>query len=482
MEKARMEQTFQIARFALGTGFQDIPPDIIDQLKRHLLDSLGSAIHAVRRPTIQKLIRQIRSLDGGGTCAIPGPDHTTVDRAAQVYTALIRYPDFMDNFLGKEATCHPSDNIGALMALVSSSRLDGKSLLTAMAAGYAIECRLVEEIPVMMKGFDHTVLLAYSLTAGVSRLLGLNEIETAHALAIAGCSLNPLVTSRASYTYEWKGLASSFVAQACVNFALMAKEGLTGPLKLFEGPKGFNEIFGLELNFDWRQEDFHLIRKCALKEFNSEVHTQPALEALQELKREHVIDIADIRAIDITTFLTCLHIVGGGAYGERKEVYSKEQADHSLPYVAAVLLIDGQVYPDQLLEERILRPDVQELLKKVKVHTKSPIHKPLVIAGLLDPYTEAYPEKLCAKTTITFMNGQQISLEKTAYHGYYTRPFDWSITEEKFLRLSKDVLDAGKQDRMIDLCKNLEYENPAEFLKILTAIDINASIPIGDRL
>jgi 2-methylcitrate dehydratase len=133
----------------------------------------------------------------------------------------------------------------ALLALASSGQ-GSKEFLAAMAVGYAVECRLVEEIPVMMKGFDHTVLLAYSLTAAISRMLHLAASEAAHALAIAGCSINPLVTSRASYTYEWKGLASSFVAQSCVNFALMAREGLTGPLSLFEGPKGFDEIFGMK--------------------------------------------------------------------------------------------------------------------------------------------------------------------------------------------------------------------------------------------
>ena len=81
-----------------------------------------------------------------------------------------------------------------------------------MAVGYQIECRLIEEVPVMKKGIDHTVLLAYSVAAALSRLVGLNEEQAAHALGIAGCSINSMVTSRASYTYEWKGFASSLDA------------------------------------------------------------------------------------------------------------------------------------------------------------------------------------------------------------------------------------------------------------------------------
>lgn len=185
MQPAQPAQTTQIAAFALGARYEDLSPDLVDQLKRHLLDSVGSFIHALDRPTIQKLIRHVRITGSSGPLRTPGLGPATVDRAGQLYTALIRYPDFMDNFLGKEATCHPSDNIGALLALVQSGKGNTQDFLTAMAVSYAIECRLVEEIPVMIKGFDHTVLLAYSLTAAASRLLALTQDQTAHALAIA---------------------------------------------------------------------------------------------------------------------------------------------------------------------------------------------------------------------------------------------------------------------------------------------------------
>src|SRR5437868_2808976 len=109
-------QNRQIAEFCLRADFSQMDPEITDQLKRHLLDSLGSFIHATSRPAIMKLVRQIRSLGENGNCFAPGEGQIAFDRAAQLYTALIRYPDFMDNYLGKEATCHPSDNIGSLLA------------------------------------------------------------------------------------------------------------------------------------------------------------------------------------------------------------------------------------------------------------------------------------------------------------------------------------------------------------------------------
>src|SRR5205814_8863719 len=140
------------------------PPNIIDQLKRHLLDAIASLVYATSAPAVQKLVKQIEALGDGGKCIVPMiKQPIAADRAAQLYTALIRYPDFMDNYLGKEATCHPSDNIGVLLAASQIRKTSGKELLTAMAISYQVECRLVEEIPVMMEGMDHTLFLAYSM-------------------------------------------------------------------------------------------------------------------------------------------------------------------------------------------------------------------------------------------------------------------------------------------------------------------------------
>ncbi|WP_082035782.1 MmgE/PrpD family protein [Pedobacter lusitanus] len=209
--------------------------------------------------------------------------------------------------------------------------------------------------------------------------------QIAHALGIIGSSVSPMVTSRASYTYEWKGMASSMDVMECLGTVFLAKEGMTGPIAIFEGPKGFKEVFGLKLDYDWAKENFELISKCVLKAYNAEVHSQPSLEAITEFKQQHHINATEVDQIEITTFLTAYHIIGSGAYGNRQIVETKEQADHSLFYLAAVALIDGEVYPDQLEPERINRKDVQELLQKVSVKTGFPIHQPISIAGLLDP-------------------------------------------------------------------------------------------------
>jgi 2-methylcitrate dehydratase len=462
-------QTGQMADFIHSVSYGHLDQTIVYQLKKHLLDSLGSLIQAQSSPTIKKFSRYVTSLGTDGNCSVPMLGNLPVDRAAEWFTALIRYPDFMDNFLGKEATCHPSDNIGPLLATGQLNNISGKDFLLAMAIGYAIECRLIEELPVMKNGFDHTTLYAYSVTGAMSKILKLTTLQTAHALGMAGVSFVPLVTSRAFYTYEFKGLASSIVALGCTNMVLMARENLTGPISIFEGPRGFEQVLGMKLKHQWSSADFNLIRKCVLKSFNAEVHTQSSLETALELKAEFKIDPAQIESIDITTFLTAYHIVGGGVYGDRKFVHSKEQADHSLPYTVAVIMLDGQLYPEQLTDERINRPDVQALLKKVKVDTVSPVHKPLPFAGILDPYTDAYPDKLKTKMVIKMITGEKFSKEKTDYHGFFTRPFSWQDTTTKFKKLTGEYISALTQEEICNTVHDFEKYSLRDLISLIAA-------------
>lgn len=448
-------QIQMMAEFATAAKFNTLPAKITQQLKIHLLDTLASVIFSIHESTPQKVAQSLGLLSG-----LEGADfplRLAADHAAQYYTSLLRYPDFMDNFLAKESTCHPSDNIGALLATAHVEEISGAAFLSALAVAYEMECRLTQELPVMIKGYDHTALLAFSATAGMSRLLGLSVAQTMNALSIAGCSYHPLVTSRASYTSQWKGLASSLVNAGCMNVCILAKQDITGPTQLFEIPeKGYNAIYGMKLEYDWSQDNLDLIPRCSLKSFNAEVHTQSSIAATLELRAQHRFNNAQIKSIDVTTFLTAYHIVGGGEYGNRTLVHSKEQADHSLPYVIAVALLDGDVQPEQLTPERITRTDVQELLQKVKVHTGFPLHKPVKMAGLLDPYTAVYPDKLKSSIAIRMEDGALIKAEKEDYKGFFTNPFTWEDAIGKFRQLTKGRIKDQTGEQIIQRVHDLE--------------------------
>jgi 2-methylcitrate dehydratase len=462
--------TTAMARFANLSAFNQLETGTVDQLKRHLLDALGSMIYASRQDTIQKCMRQLKAVQQSGDCSVPLLGTTGVDRAAQWYTQLIRYPDFMDNYLGKDATCHPSDNIGSILAAAQIVNASGRDILTAMAIAYQLQCKLVDDIPVMLKGIDHTMLLACSITATLCRLFSLNEEQAAHAIGIAACSFNPNVASRQSYTYEWKGLASSLVASACMQIVLMAKEGITGPVSYFEGSVGFEHLTGMKPHFRQEKGDFSLISRCILKSYNAEVHTQSAIEAMLQLRQQHNLVPGEIKEIEVTTFETAYDIVGGGHYGDRHMVQTKEQADHSMAYVIAVALIDGQVLPNQFMKERIRRPDVQELLRKVNTNTNFPLKTPRKVVDYLDPYTSVYPDKMPVKVTVTLNSGEELEQKCDDFRGFFTRPLTWEDVIDKFSNLCEGIIDRQLQDEIIRVINHLEKEDGRTLTGLLARI------------
>jgi len=168
---------------------------------------------------------------------------------------------------------------------------------------------------------------------------------------------------------------------------------------------------------------------------------------------------AEVEKIDVTTFLTAYNIVGGGKYGTRKLVQTKEQADHSLPYLLAVALLDGEVWPQQFLPERIRRADVQALLQKVEVGTSLPLHSPRKLVEKIDPYTAPYPEKMDTKVCIKLKSGEEHCIKKEDFKGFHTRPLSWDEVIAKFHKLGAGSLDEATREQIIRTVQNLENED-----------------------
>ena len=179
---------------------------------------------------------------------------------------------------------------------------------------------------------------------------------------------------------------------------------------------------------DWEREDLERVRRTFLKRYNAEIHSQSALEALLELRETHDVDPAAVERVELETFQVAYDIIGGGEEGDKKQIRTKEQADHSLPYLLAVALLDGQVMPEQFAPERILRPDVQALLRRVEVRP----------AGDL---TARFPAEHACRLRLHLADGATLAAEKSDYEGFLTRPMSWERAREKFERLAADAVE-----------------------------------------
>jgi hypothetical protein len=129
-----VSQAEGIAKFALKASYEDLTPERRERLKVSVLDSLACAINALGAPPIVACLEQAKEFGGlEGRCTLIGGGQANVVYAAQYNTAVVRYVDFMDSYLAGEELCHPSDNVGSILAVCEHAERSGKEFLTALA-------------------------------------------------------------------------------------------------------------------------------------------------------------------------------------------------------------------------------------------------------------------------------------------------------------------------------------------------------------
>ena len=470
LQEGVMSQVEHIAEFAHGARFEALGSDTRQQLKIRILDSLGCSLGALHAEPICMIRSYISELGGSGSCTLIGGGSTDVDRAALYNSALIRYLDFNDSYLAKGETCHPSDNLGAILAAGEWIGTTGRDLMTALAVAYQVQCRLSDVAPVRARGFDHTVQGAYGVAAGVSKILGLNPSQTANAVAISGTAFNALRVTRTGKLSHWKGLAYPNLAACCTRATLLARHGITGPLEVIEGDKGLMDAITGYFEVTWAAQDLGCVGRTTIKKYNAEIHSQTAIEAVLALRQRYQFSSTDIERVDVEIFDVAYNIIGGGEEGEKSTVSTKEQADHSLPYVLAVAILDGQVMPEQYAPERIQRADVQTLLGKVSVQPRKLL-------------SERFPEEMPCRVTITLKDGRVLEQETKDYEGFYTRPMSWEVAVEKFNRIATPNASADQRASIADAVAKLEQVSVRELMEHLSAIapdsDSPRSVPIN---
>jgi 2-methylcitrate dehydratase len=420
----------------------------------HILDSLGCCIAALGAGPVEACHEQVAEFGGTGPCALIGGGKANPIYAAFWHTALVRYVDFMDNFLAQTETCHTADNFGVALTIADYVGGSGRDLMLAVALGYTVQSRFVDHANFMSSGFDHTTQLAFSHNAAAGRLLGLTEQQIANAIAMAAVSDASFAVVRAKPLSQWKGLASAQSALGSMNTLFLARRGVEGPLQVIEGPLGIDHLLRMKIQIDWDKEGYEGVVESSIKKYNSMIHTQSAVHCMVELVRQNKINPDKVVSIEAEVFQLAYDFAGGGLYGVDKVIRTKEQADHSLPYLLAVALLDGDVMPAQFKPDRIIRSDVQGLLKKVSVRPNQ-------------KYTELYPEKMPAKITVRLQDGTVIEHEVQDYPGLASDPFTWEDSVEKFDRLVAGRVDKVLSGEIKDAVQSVENIQVRDLMRLL---------------
>ena len=168
----------EMAAFSANVGIERLSAAGCLQLKICILDALGCAVGALGAGPVRCVRQLVTAFPLAGPCTLIGGGRSAPDRATLLNGALVRYLDFNDGYCASHDTCHPSDNLGAVLAAAELADADGSTFLAALAVAYQVQCRLSDAAPVRRRGFDHTTHLAYSVAAGASRALSLDAQRT----------------------------------------------------------------------------------------------------------------------------------------------------------------------------------------------------------------------------------------------------------------------------------------------------------------
>ncbi len=430
-----------MAEKAQKLTYSDLSAATTHEVKRRILDSIGTALGAwTSRPA--KVTRGMAmSVSQPSGASLWGSKHrTTPDLAAFSNGALVRYLDFNDTYLSKEPA-HPSDNITAALAVGQVQKATGKDIITAIALAYEVQCRLCDAASLRKHGWDHVYYGALSTALAAAKLYRLSAEQMVHALGLAGVCNFATRQTRTGQISDWKACAFSNAARNGVFAAALARDGMTGPNEIFEGPKGLFKMVTGPFEPKWAAgADDWMIRKTYIKFWPAEYHSQSAIDAALQL-RPQVGDPRTIKSLLIESFEAAVSIIGSEP--EKWRPTSRETADHSMGYCVACALLDGDVTRESFKDEKIKDSTILALLDKIKIVETAECN-----AG--------YPDGIPNKLIVTLADGRTVDKYVKYPRGHAGNPMTDEEVVAKFRKLAAGVIAPATADRIIDLCMKLD--------------------------
>ena len=443
------------ADYSHRAEWERLPQSALHEVKRRILDSIGVALAAYAEDAPTAAREYALDLPHPGGATLWGSTVKVVPEAASLANGLlVRYLDFNDTYLSLEPL-HPSDVIPGLMALCQWRARPVRDLITAIAVAYEIGVSLCDSASLRVHGWDHVNYIAVAAACGAGRVLGLTPSQIEHCIAIAIVPHASMRQTRAGELSMWKGAAAANSVRNAVFASLIAGKGLTGPFAPFEGEMGFfRQLLGVDdvdpTPFRPMEAGAAPSRICDtyIKKWPVEYHAQSAVDIAVELRQE-LASPDLVESVRIDTFRAAYEIIAKDP--EKWDPKTRETADHSMPYIVAVSLLDGTIDQLSFSDDKIHDPRVKALLGKTTLQ-----EDPGLNAG--------YPEGIPNRVTIATSDGRTLARELSFPRGHFHNPMTDAEVEEKFLSNVERYFTPAQGRRVIDLVWELERQENLEEL------------------
>jgi 2-methylcitrate dehydratase len=359
-----------LAEWSAGLA-DDVPDAALDALVWHHLDSVGCALGGIPAEPCRAL-RRIAATGRGdrGVSVVGMPDKVAPELAALANAAMVRYLDYNDSYL-RLGGGHTSDIIPALWAVAESSGTTGADFVRGLHAGYEAFAVLADAVPLRERGWDYPLFIGIAAAVGSATVLRLPVERVANAIAMAVTPAVPLGITRAGELSNWKGLASPFATMSGLLATRLAAEGISGPPQAVEGVRGLWALVTGEFSLDRLGVPLDgrtAAERCGYKLSVAEYNAQAPVHEFGKLHDEGIRP-GDIESVTIATYFVAWSEIGGGQqdHADKWDPRTRETADHSLPYLCAVALVDGRVQAASYTEERIRDPALRPIMAKIEV-------------------------------------------------------------------------------------------------------------------
>jgi aconitate decarboxylase len=440
--------TRRIAEFVSGLTYDAVPLEVRERIKLLILDSLGCAIYGAHTPWTEILLKTLSEVDQTRTTSVWG----TKARLSSPHAALVN-GTAVQGFELDDVHRHGVLHVGAvtLPALIAvaenNTQLSGREFLAAAVAGYEIGPRVG-----ICMGQEHigqgwhsgATLGVFSAAAGAARGLKLDPERTVHALGIAGTQAAGLMA--AQFGSMVKRMHAGRSSQSGLYGALLAENGFTGIIDVFEAPYGgFCTTFSRSTDrFNMKElsadlgERFETMR-IALKFYSCVGSNHTSLDAIRAIQARRQFTLDELSKIVIHgSQVTVDHV--GWAY--RPEGLTSAQLN--LPFCVATLLLCGDVFVDEFKPEAVHDEARIALSRKVEV-----VHDPAITA-----LGSRFRHKV--RVEVHFKDGTREEETREAPRGSEQSFAGSEEIVEKFRKLTRFTMQPDQQDEVIDIVLGME--------------------------
>jgi 2-methylcitrate dehydratase PrpD len=411
--------------------------EIFDRARYLLLDYLGVAIRGSCAESSAPVHRMIERIHAPGAATVIGKDICTLPSYAALANGTSAHAIELDD-------THNAGSIHLGVVMFSSALALAETLqpiepdqfFTAVIAGYEIAARIamaVQPKEHYILGFHPTSTCGvFGAAVTASRLLGLNADQMLSAVGIAGSMAAGSLEFLADGAWT-KRLHPGLAAQNGIQAAMLAAEGFRGPSGILEGRDGFLASHSRHPLPDLLTADlgrsFEILH-TAVKPHACCRYMQGPIDAILALVQEHAIQPAEVRQIEVAVLRAGWSLV----VEPRAQKYNPQSvvdAQFSMPYGAAVALIDRAAGLNQFTTARLRSTDVAGFLDKVVIIENPDIEK-------------NFPAEWPAIVTIHLEDGR--SFEKFIRYpkGDPQNPLTWPELIAKFHSLAGAVLPPAR--------------------------------------